>query len=126
MPSANTGGNMLSRRELLSSGAGLAACARLAAAVKPIRITGVDLYDIDIPVSATESAAGVMHRYTVAEVRTDAGVSGYSFAGESPGLLPQVKQLLVGKDLFAIEQHVHNGLYRWGGVEHALWDAIGK
>ena len=34
--------------------------------------------------------------------------------------------MLVGKDLFAIEQHVHDGLYHYGGVEHALWDAIGK
>src|SRR5579863_4515579 len=61
-----------------------------------------------------------------AEVRTDAGVTGYSFAGHPASVLPQVKQLLVGKDLFAIEQHVHDGLYHWGGIEHALWDAIGK
>ena len=108
------------------SSAGAAACARLAAAVKPVRITDIDLYDIDIPVSATESEAGVMHRYPVAEVRTDVGVTGYSFAGHPASERARVKQLLVGKDLFAIEQHVHDGLYRWGGVEHALWDAIGK
>ncbi len=117
---------MLSRRQLLASGAGLAACARLAAAVKPVRITDVDLYSINIPVSAAEAEAGVMHSYPVAEVRTDAGITGYSFAGHPRSVLPQVKELLVGKDLFAIEQHVHDGLYRWGGVEHALWDAIGK
>jgi D-galactarolactone cycloisomerase len=117
---------MLSRRALLSNAAGLAACARLAAAVKPVRITDVDLYEIDIPVSSAESEAGVMHRYPVAEVRTDSGVTGYSFAGHPKSVQPRVKQLLAGKDLFAVEQHVHDGLYHWGGVEHALWDAIGK
>src|SRR5579885_2828585 len=117
---------MLSRRLLLSTGAGLAACARLAAAVKPIRITAVDLYEVSLPVSQTEAEAGVMYRYQVAEVRTDAGVTGYSFAGHPPAALPHLRQLLVGRDLFAVEQLVHDGLYRWGGVEHALWDAIGK
>jgi D-galactarolactone cycloisomerase len=32
----------------------------------------------------------------------------------------------VGADLHAIEQHLDNGLEKWGGVEHALWDAIGR
>ncbi|HWB97397.1 MAG TPA: mandelate racemase/muconate lactonizing enzyme family protein [Bryobacteraceae bacterium] len=117
---------MLSRRQFLLTGASLPALARLSAAVKPVRITEVDLYEIDLPVTSTEAEAGVMHRYAVAEIRTDAGITGYSFAGHPRSVLPQVKSLLVGKDLFAVEQHVHAGLYRWGGIEHALWDAIGK
>jgi len=40
--------------------------------------------------------------------------------------LPAVRRLLTGQDLFAIEKHLDNGLEKWGGVEHALWDAIGR
>ena len=39
---------------------------------------------------------------------------------------PRFAAALVGKDLFNIEGHLQNGLLDWGGVEHALWDAIGK
>src|ERR1043165_1730602 len=41
-------------------------------------------------------------------------------------MLPAVKAALAGKDLFSIESLLHDGLYQWGGVEHAVWDAIGK
>src|SRR5262249_15359828 len=43
-----------------------------------------------------------------------------------PGALPEVRKVLVGQDLFAVERHLRHGLIRWGGVEHAVWDAIGK
>lgn len=120
-----------SRRELLSlsaaaSAALLAPLRRLEAAVKPIRIRDVDIFAIDIPVSKAESEAGVMHRYSVVKVMTDAGVNGISFAGPAPKELGEVRRVLAGKDLFNIEQHLRDGLGRWGGVEHAVWDAIGK
>ena len=57
---------------------------------------------------------------------TDAGVRGYSFAGGDPKALPAIQAALMGKDLFNIEAHLKNGLAEWGGVEHAIWDAIGK
>jgi L-alanine-DL-glutamate epimerase-like enolase superfamily enzyme len=119
------------RRDFLKSSAVASAVVlepvrALAAAVKPVRIRDVDLFPIDIPVSKAESEAGVNHRYIVSKVVTDAGVNGYSFAGPSPKVLPEVRQVLVGKDLFAIEHHLNNGLLRWGGVEHAIWDAIGR
>ncbi len=98
----------------------------LAAAVKPVRIREVEIFAIQIPVSKTESDAGVNNRYTAVTVATDAGVAGYSFAGPSPNALGEVRNALVGQDLFAMETHLKNGLYRWGGVEHAVWDAIGK
>lgn len=116
----------LSRRDLIRYSPAFATLGALRAAVKPVRITGVDLFGIDIPVSPAEAEAGLNHRYPVAKIVTDAGVTGYSFAGPPARTLPQVKQLLVGKDLFAIEQHLQNGLGRWGGVEHAIWDAIGR
>jgi D-galactarolactone cycloisomerase len=122
----------LSRRNLLVSSVAAASAAvlqpvrSLAAAVKPIRIVDVELFDIDIPVSKAEHDAGVNHEFSVAKIATDAGVDGYSFAGSPRDALPDLRQILVGKDLFAIEQHLRNGLYHWGGTEHAIWDAIGK
>src|SRR5690606_9239803 len=54
------------------------------------------------------------------------GVRGYSFAGPDPKQLTQVRTALAGKDLFNVEGHLKDGLGNWGGVEHAVWDAIGK
>jgi L-alanine-DL-glutamate epimerase-like enolase superfamily enzyme len=98
----------------------------LAAAVKPVKIREVDIFPIDIPVSQAEHDAGFDHRYIVVKIGTDAGVRGYSFAGPRGDCLSEVRKLLVGQDLFAIERHLRQGLIQWGGVEHALWDAIGK
>jgi hypothetical protein len=91
-----------------------------------VRITGVDIYDIRIPVSQDETEAGVNNSFNIVEISTGAGVKGYSFAGPGVAELPAVRQLLVGRDLFAIEQLLADGLGRWGGVEHALWDAVGR
>ena len=113
---------MVNRRQFLGSSiAGLAAFA--AARVK---ITGVDVYPIRIPVTKDEAEAGLMHQFLVAEVSTDAGVKGYAFAGPPPAQLPAIRQVLVGQDLFAVEKLLSDGLEKWGGVEHAIWDAIGR
>jgi D-galactarolactone cycloisomerase len=111
----------------LMAAAILAPVRALAVSVKPVTIRGVDIFPTEIPVSAAEHDAGVDHRFTVVRVETDAGVRGYSFAGPtSPQALPEVRAILAGQDLFAIERHLASGLIRWGGVEHALWDAIGR
>jgi D-galactarolactone cycloisomerase len=99
---------------------------RLAAAVKPVTIRDIDIFTINIPVPAAEAKAGVNHEFNVVKIVTDSGINGYSFAGPGRAELGPVRQVLGGKDLFAIEQHLKNGLGRWGGVEHAVWDAIGK
>ena len=114
------------RRELMLGGTALGSIGALRAAVKPVRITDVDLFEVNIPVSQAEAEAGLQHRFGVAKVMTDAGVTGYSFAGAPRRALPEVKQVLVGRDLFNVDTQVHDGLGRWGGVEHAVWDAIGK
>jgi D-galactarolactone cycloisomerase len=99
----------------------------IAAAVKPVRITGIDSFPIRLPLSKEDAAAGKMGSYLVARVDTDAGVRGYSFAGPPPALLDaKIRPALVGLDLFALERHLQAGLIEWGGLEHALWDAIGK
>ena len=114
------------RRELMLGGTALGSIGALRAAVKPVRITDVDLFEINIPVSQAEAEAGLQHRFGVAKVVTDAGITGYSFAGAPRRALAEVKQVLVGKDLFNVDTQVREGLGRWGGVEHAVWDAIGK
>ena len=107
--------------------ASLARLRLLAEAVKPVKIRDLDIFPIDVPVSPAERDAGFDHLFTVVRVETDAGVRGYSFAGTgSARVLSEVRALLVGQDLFAVERHLRRGLIRWGGVEHALWDAIGK
>ena len=133
----------ITRRELLALGgmgvsaALLESVRALAETVKPVRIQEIDSFKLDIPVSKEELAISETIGYDpndwhrsargVAKVVTDAGVTGYSFyAAFPPEALPQIRQVLVGKDLFAIEQHLSQGLNRWGGVEHAIWDAIGK
>ncbi len=125
----------LSRRDFLKASAAVAAAGtwpigRLQAALQDIRsvkITGIDSFAIRIPVSNEEAAVGKIASYQVARVDTDAGVRGYSFAGPPSDLLDaRLRPALVGKDLFAIERHLKNGLIESGGLEHALWDAIGK
>lgn len=120
-----------SRRELLKLHAAawaavLAPVRRLQAAVKPVRIRDVEIFTVDVPVSKAESEAGFNHGYSVVRITTDVGVNGISFAGPSPKELPEVRRILAGEDLFNVEQHLKKGLARWGGVEHAVWDAIGK
>jgi D-galactarolactone cycloisomerase len=113
----------LTRRGLLSYSGAIQA---LNAAVKPVLITEVDLFEINIPISPAAVSAGQQNRYNVAKVVTDSGVTGYSFAGPSPNALGLVREALVGKELFNVNVQLQNGLWQWGGVEHAVWDAIGK
>ena len=115
-----------SRRNFLRVAAAAGAVARLQAAVKPVRITDVDVFEVKVPVSEAEEKAGVYNHYVAVKVMTDAGVTGYSFAGPPPHALPLVKQAVAGKDLFSVTSQLHAGLWKWGGVEHAVWDAIGK
>ncbi len=145
----------MNRRELLVStgvvaGASVAAkqllepVKALAAQVKPIRIKDVETFNIEIPATATEIEAGVMSRIAVTRVVTESGVRGYSFGGAGGGGgvaarravagaksgraagFQQIRDTLIGTDLFAVDQHLKRGLLDWGGIEEAMWDAIGK
>jgi L-alanine-DL-glutamate epimerase-like enolase superfamily enzyme len=116
----------LSRRSFFAGLAVTATLERIRAAVKPVRITGVDIFPVRVPVTEVEAKAGYMNRYIACRIKTDAGVTGYSFAGPPPQTAPSVKELLQDKDLFNIDALLREGLWKWGGVEHALWDAIGK
>ena len=100
----------------------------IAQAVKPVRIRSVDIFPIEIPVPKEQLESGVYSHYTVAKVETDAGVCGYCFdrGWDDRKLDAEIRPALVGKDLFAINDHLKAGLWQWGGVEHAIWDVIGK
>ena len=109
--------------------AGLAEPVRLAAAAaKPVRIKNIEIFPIEIPIPREELQMGKYARYTFYEVETDVGVRGYCFdrGAEYRVLDKLIRPALVGKDLFAIEQHLKAGLGQWGGLEEAIWDAIGK
>ena len=123
----------LSRRQCLISSAAAAgtflsaAYQAVAEAARPVRITAIDAFPIRIPIPEAEKALGKMNEYTVVRVDTDAGVRGYSFAGVDRAVLgSEIRPAFVGKDLFAMERHIRAGLTRWGGLEHAMWDAIGR
>lgn len=120
--------SVISRRELLAvaGSTALAPVRALHAAVKPVRITGVEIFPVRVPIPKPDESAGRMNQYIVCRVDTDADVRGFSFAGPNPKQLAEVRAVLVGKDLFNVEGHLKNGLSAWGGVEHAVWDAIGK
>jgi D-galactarolactone cycloisomerase len=93
----------------------------------------VDVFDIRFQVP--EDVPADVHRGdTVIRVDTSVGISGYAFSGyERPAFYDRPDALraailpaLVGQDLFAVECHVAASCFRWGAVEHALWDAIGR
>jgi len=110
--------------------------ARCGSGSQAVKITDVDSFQLKLPASpedleiSEKIGYGVNHVFRsaswVVKITTDAGVRGYSFAGYPATALPRLRQILVGKDLFAVEQHLKNGLLRFGGAEHAVWDAIGK
>jgi L-alanine-DL-glutamate epimerase-like enolase superfamily enzyme len=106
----------------------------VAAEAKRIRITDVESFRIRIPGGDPREDMKV-YTYGVSRVHTDAGVTGTSFVPCPNDILQRwVKPVLVGEDLFAVDRHVarlqamrgESGVQIWSGVEHALWDAIGR
>jgi len=131
---------MLTRRSLLIRGAGCAASPLLtgvravAAEAKRVRITDVESFRVRIPGGDAREEMKT-YSYGVSRVHTDAGVTGTSFVPCPNDILQRwVKPVLVGQDLFAVDRHVarlqalrgESGVQIWSGVEHAMWDAIGR
>jgi D-galactarolactone cycloisomerase len=129
----------LSRRELWT--ALLPACslpalaAQSAPAGKPprLRITNIESFPIRVPPGGARDPHKI---YNFQATRVHAGdVIGTSFLGTPADLLERwVKPTLAGEDLFAVDRHLkrlqmqrgESGVQAWSGVEHALWDAIGR
>jgi len=105
----------------------------LAAEVKKVRITDVESFSVRLPHAGEDELK--VYDYGVSRVHTDAGVTGTSFVPCPDGILQRwVKPTLVGQDLFAVDRNIdrlqmergESGVQIWSGVEHAMWDAIGK
>lgn len=125
---------MVSRRSFLSGGAAALLAQQMAGAVPGVKITGIETFSTKVPEGGSPDPLRI-YRYAVTRVTTDAGVTGTSFIGIDPNLLERwVKPSLIGEDLFAVDRHMkylqmQSGESRtqsWSGVEHALWDAIGR
>lgn len=127
----------LSRRGLLAGAAsgavGLAGWAR-SEADQPgsgdqlqMVVTDIEQFRVHVLDPGEEPKPGEARDYTVYKVSSDAGICGYCFGTGHPlSDLPRVREMLVGKDPFAIESYVSQGLCQVSSWEHALWDLIGK
>ena len=132
------------RRQFL----GRAAAAALGTALPPfllaqqqnrlsrVRMTRIETFRIRIPPDGGQTADPFrIHAYQVNRVHTDAGIVGTSFVRGDTGLIERwAKPELEGEDLFAVDRHLQrlqmqrgeSGVQGWSGVEHAMWDAIGR
>ncbi len=100
-----------------------------------LRITDIETFSVRVPPDGPEPDPEKIYHYPVIRVRTDGGVTGTSFMSIPPDVLNRwVKPTLVGEDLFAVDRHLkrlqmqrgESGVQSWSGVEHAIWDAIGR
>ena len=102
---------------------------RLKAEARKIAIKSVTTFDVMVPPTAPAPptrTGGPPGRTNVTCVETVSGVRGYSFLGSTAQQIAAAQPVLVGADLFEIENHLKKGLIRWGGIEESIWDAIGK
>jgi D-galactarolactone cycloisomerase len=128
-----------SRRELFSRGLGAAAALAGVQALPALekaprlRITNIESFSLRVPDPHPDPLK--RYDYAVTRVHTDGGIVGTSFLGCPQGVLEGwVKPTLIGEDVFAIDRHLkrlqmergESGVQSWSGVEHALWDAVGK
>ena len=102
---------------------------KLAGEAQKVTIKSVTSFDVLVPQTGAvppSRTGGSPGRINVTCVETDSGVKGYSFLGSTAQQIAAAQPVLVGHDLFQIEVHLKNGLISWGGIEEAMWDAIGK
>ena len=106
----------------------------VAAEARRVRITNVESFHVTVP-SGGERDPERIYAYPVTRVSTDVGITGTSFIACPADILQRwVKPTLVGQDLFAVDRHINrlqmergeSGVQIWSGVEHAMWDAIGR
>ena len=131
----------MNRRQLLRSASTLAIgtasellqpVKSVAADVKRVRIQNIEGFGVQIPGGQTPAPAASggfnadPRRLTCTRVTTEAGIRGYSFLGGSSASIEEAKKVMVGEDLFAVEQHLSRGLINWSPIEEAVWDAIGR
>ncbi len=90
-------------------------------------ITDIENFIVDMGTTEEETRAGKYGRFGVCRISTNSGITGYSFGSQySPEQNRRVRELLTGRDPFAIEDFINEGICRVAGWEHALWDVCGK
>jgi L-alanine-DL-glutamate epimerase-like enolase superfamily enzyme len=102
---------------------------KLAGEAQKVTIKSVTTFDVHVPQTGAvppTRTGGPPGRINVTCVETDIGVKGYSFLGSTAQQAAAAQPVLVGNDLFQIESNLKNGLMKWGGIEEAVWDAIGR
>jgi len=129
MAALSAGGVLLGAGVPAAQTAMAAPLRKLKGDARAIAIKSVTTFDVLVP--QTDAApptrtGGPPGRTNVTCVETVSGVRGYSFLGSTAQQIAAAQPVLVGKDIFEIENHLKNGLVRWGGIEEAMWDAIGK
>ncbi len=141
---------LLSRRRLLNAGLSLAGWELLSGASQlpalaaqsvprgrppRLRIRDIESFSVELPLREQPRHPFKQYRYSVTRVHTNQGITGTSFIGVQPGVLERwVKPTLIGQDLFAVDRHLRtlqkqrgeSGSQLFSGVEHAIWDAIGR
>ena len=90
-------------------------------------ITNVEQFVVNVQDEGEEIRRGEVRRHFVYKITTNSGITGYGFGRSHPvDDLPRVREILVGKDPFAIDQFIALGLCQVGSWEFAVWDVIGK
>lgn len=126
---AMTGGAVLAPGIAQAAARATAPFRRLRGDMGAMPITRIDSFDVMVPQPAGYDGpkfAGAPGRINVTVVETAGGVRGYSFLGTIAAHLAAAQPVLIGADLFQIERHLAHGLMNWGGIEEAMWDAIGR
>jgi len=132
----------MNRRELLKSSAFAAAgvataqflgpVKAIAADAKRIRIKDIEIFAVRLPKAANAPAASAPttnvdpFNLVCTRLTTESGARGYSFATGTSANVEAARKVMVGEDLFALEQHLGRGLINWPHIEEAVWDAIGR
>ncbi|MDA0347190.1 MAG: mandelate racemase/muconate lactonizing enzyme family protein [Verrucomicrobia bacterium] len=90
-------------------------------------ITNAEQFVVDVRDEGEEIRRGEVRRHFVYKISTNSGITGYSFGRGHPlEDLPRVREILFGKDPFAVDQFLAGGLCQVGSWEHAVWDVQGK
>jgi D-galactarolactone cycloisomerase len=90
-------------------------------------ITSAEQFEVNVLDEGEEVRRGEVRRHYVYKITTNSGITGYGFGRSHPvDDLPRVREILIGKDPFSIDQFIAEGLCQVGSWEFAVWDVVGK
>ena len=90
-------------------------------------ISNAEQFEVNVLDEGEEVRRGEVRRHYVYKITTNSGITGYGFGRRHPvDDLPRVREILIGKDPFSIDQFIAEGLCQVGSWEFAVWDVVGK